>query len=81
MKTRSLLLLRVSLGLLMLIWGVDKLVNVKHGLTVSEHFYLGAFTNAVLLHAFGVAQLALWAFADEDRLVVGRRAARRPTIS
>jgi hypothetical protein len=35
MKTRSLLLLRVSLGLLMLIWGVDKPVNVKHGFTVS----------------------------------------------
>jgi hypothetical protein len=121
----------------MLIWGVDKLVNVKHGLTVSEHFYLGAFSNAVLLRAFGVAQMALillgvarrvlypallaitgatllgvwrsvvdpwgwwleggnvlfypsliifagslvlWAFADEDRLVVGRRATRRPMV-
>jgi uncharacterized membrane protein YphA (DoxX/SURF4 family) len=59
MKTRSLLLLRVSLGLLMLIWGVDKLVNVKHGLTVSKHFYFGAFDSAVLLQAFGVAQMAL----------------------
>jgi uncharacterized membrane protein YphA (DoxX/SURF4 family) len=59
MRTRSLLLLRVSLGLLMLIWGVDKLVNVKHGLAVSERFYLGAFTSAALLQAFGVAQMAL----------------------
>ena len=59
MKPWSLLLARLSLGLLMLIWGVDKLVNVKHGLTVSEHFYLGAFTSAALLQAFGVAQMAL----------------------
>ena len=59
MKTRSLLLLRVSLGLLMLIWGVDKLVNVRHGLTVSEHFYFGAFNSATLLKVFGVAQMAL----------------------
>jgi uncharacterized membrane protein YphA (DoxX/SURF4 family) len=61
MKPRSLLLLRVSLGLLMLIWGVDKLVNVRHGLTVSEHFYLGAFSSAALLQAFGVVQIALGA--------------------
>ena len=59
MKTRSLLLLRVSLGLLMLIWGVDKLVNVRHGLAVSQHFYLGTFDSAPLLQAFGVAQMAL----------------------
>ncbi len=138
MKTKSLLLLRVSLGLLMLIWGVDKLVNVRHGLTVSEHFYLGAFNSAALLKGFGVVQMALgalivlgvgrrfaypallaitgvtllgvwrsvvdpwgwylnganvlfypsliifagslvlWAFRDEDRLVVGRRAAAAP---
>jgi uncharacterized membrane protein YphA (DoxX/SURF4 family) len=58
-KTKSLLLLRISLGLLMLIWGVDKLVNVKHGLTVSDKFYLGAFNSTVLLQAFGVAQMAL----------------------
>jgi uncharacterized membrane protein YphA (DoxX/SURF4 family) len=61
MKPRSLLLLRVSLGLLMLIWGVDKLVNVRHGLTVSEHFYLGAFSSAALLKAFGLVQIALGA--------------------
>lgn len=59
MKTTSLLLLRVSLGLLMLIWGVDKLVNVEHGVRVSEGFYLGAFSNALLLKAFGVAQMLL----------------------
>ena len=61
MKAASLLLLRGSLGLLMLIWGADKLVNVDHGLAVSERYYLGAFSSAALLRAFGVAQLALGA--------------------
>ena len=70
MKARSLLLARVSLGLLMLIWGVDKLVNVQHGLEVSQYFYLGAFNSAVLLRAFGAAQMALGALIV---LGVGRR--------
>lgn len=61
MKSRSLLLLRISLGLLMIIWGVDKLVNVQHGLVVSQHFYLNAFSNAALLKAFGAVQIALGA--------------------
>lgn len=61
MKANTLLLLRVSLGLLMLIWGVDKLVHVQHGLTVSQHFYLGAFNSAAVLKAFGIAQMALGA--------------------
>jgi uncharacterized membrane protein YphA (DoxX/SURF4 family) len=72
MKPRSLLLLRISLGWLMVIWGVDKLVNVAHGLTVSEHFYLGAFSSAVLLRGFGVVQIALGALIV---LGVGRRLA------
>lgn len=61
MKPRSLLLLRISLGLLMVIWGVDKLVNVQHGLKVSERFYFAAFGSAALLRAFGVIQIALGA--------------------
>jgi uncharacterized membrane protein YphA (DoxX/SURF4 family) len=72
MKANTLLLLRVSLGLLMLIWGVDKVVNVRHGLTVSEHFYLGAFSSAALLQAFGVVQIALGALV---LLGLGRRLA------
>jgi uncharacterized membrane protein YphA (DoxX/SURF4 family) len=62
MKTWSLLVLRISLGLLMLIWGVDKLVNVEHGRLVSEHFYLGAFSMPALLKVFGVAQMVLGFF-------------------
>jgi putative oxidoreductase len=62
MKAWSLFVLRISLGLLMLIWGVDKLVNVEHGMFVSERFYLGAFSVPALLRAFGVAQMALGCF-------------------
>jgi putative oxidoreductase len=58
MQTKSLLLLRISLGLLLVIWGIDKLVNVKHGLDVSEHFYFGAFNSTLLLQAFGVLEIA-----------------------
>ncbi|MDP9349448.1 MAG: DoxX family protein [Gemmatimonadota bacterium] len=57
MKEKSLLFLRVSLGLLLVIWGLDKLVNVKHGLEVSEAFYFGAFSLPALLQAFGVVQI------------------------
>jgi hypothetical protein len=46
MKPASLLLLRISLGLLMVLWGTDKLVNVQHGLLVSQAFYFGLFSSA-----------------------------------
>lgn len=58
MQEKSLLLLRISLGLLLVIWGIDKLVDVEHGLQVSEHFYFGAFSQALLLQAFGVLEIA-----------------------
>lgn len=59
MRHGSLLLLRVSIGLLMVFWGIDKLVNVEHGMQVSEGFYLGLFSMPVLLQAFGVLQVLL----------------------
>ncbi|MGI9180347.1 MAG: DoxX family protein [Longimicrobiaceae bacterium] len=57
MKEKSLLFLRVSIGLLMVFWGIDKLVNVEHGMEVSEYLYFGAFSMPVLLQAFGVVQI------------------------
>lgn len=59
MRAGSLLFLRVSLGVLMLLWGVDKLVNVDHGLQVSKHFYFGLFDSSALLQAFGIVQILL----------------------
>lgn len=52
------LFLRVSLGLLMVIWGIDKLVNVEHGVRVSDALYFGAFSVPALLQAFGIVQIA-----------------------
>ncbi|MFC0676731.1 DoxX family protein [Lysobacter korlensis] len=59
MKAASLLVLRISLGLLMVFWGLDKIVNVEHGLEVSRHFYLDLFSSAALLKVFGALQIAL----------------------
>ena len=59
MKPRSILLLRVSMGLLMVLWGLDKLVNVEHAQRVAETFYFGIGTGATLLAAFGVGQVIL----------------------
>lgn len=57
MKSKALLLLRVSLGLFLVIWGIDKLANVEHGLGVSDHFFFGAFSHRLLLQAYGVAEI------------------------
>ncbi|MDQ3555240.1 MAG: hypothetical protein M3409_00475 [Gemmatimonadota bacterium] len=59
MKAKTLLLLRISIGILMVLWGIDKLVNVEHGIAVSEGFYGGLFSAPVLLQAFGVLQILL----------------------
>lgn len=59
MKRFSLLLLRLSVGGLMVYWGIDKLVNVSHGLTVAEKFYAGVVSGAGVMHAFGALQIVL----------------------
>ncbi|WP_237059651.1 DoxX family membrane protein [Microbulbifer sediminum] len=61
MRAFSLLLLRFSLGLLLVIWGVDKLVNVEHAVAVSDHFYLGLISAPLLWKVFGVLQILLGA--------------------
>ena len=57
----ALLALRVALGLLMLVWGADKLVNPAHGAGVAEHFYFGLFGTRALMPVLGALQLALGA--------------------
>jgi uncharacterized membrane protein YphA (DoxX/SURF4 family) len=61
MQRNSLFLLRVSLGGLMVYWGIDKLINVKHGLTVAEKFYGGMSVATTAMQAFGALQIALGA--------------------
>ena len=57
MKARALLFLRISLGLLLVIWGIDKFADVEHGLAVSNHFYFGVFSRPLLLRVFGVIEI------------------------
>jgi uncharacterized membrane protein YphA (DoxX/SURF4 family) len=59
MKAFSLLALRVSLGWLNVIWGVDKLTNVEHGQRVAETYYFGLGTGTTFLTVAGVLQIVL----------------------
>ena len=59
MKAWSLFLLRVSTGLLLVFWGLDKLVNVEHSVGVAERFYLGVGAAIWFLNAFGVIEILL----------------------
>lgn len=59
MKAWSLLLMRVSLGLLLVFWGLDKLVNVDHSIRVAERFYLGVGATVWFLNAFGILETLL----------------------
>ncbi len=56
MKTATLLFLRVSVALLVLIWGIDKIVNVDHAIRISNTFYFGLLSAPGLVPILGVAQ-------------------------
>ena len=64
--------LRVSLGLLMLVWGADKLANPAHGMQVAEHFYFGLPAPRGAMAVAGALQIALGALVA---LGVARRVA------
>ncbi len=53
----ALLLLRVSLGWLMVVWGVDKLTDPAHGQAVAESFYLGLGSGGTFLNVAGIFQV------------------------
>jgi len=59
MKRWGLLLLRVSTGWLLVMWGLDKFVNVEHGQRVAESFYLGIGSQAVVQNVFGGLEILL----------------------
>ena len=61
MKRWGLFLLRVTTGWLLVMWGIDKLVDVGHGQRVAEAFYLGIGSQAVVQNVFGVLQIILGA--------------------
>ena len=59
MKAWSLLLTRVTVGWLLVLWGIDKLVNVEHSVAVAETFYFGVGTRVVVLNVLGVLEIVL----------------------
>ena len=61
MKAKSLLLLRISIGLLILWWGVDKVINTGHGTKVAEHFYFGILSGASTIKILGLLQVVIGA--------------------
>jgi uncharacterized membrane protein YphA (DoxX/SURF4 family) len=61
MKSGTLLFLRLTIAYLLVIWGVDKLVNPEHGLAVSRMFYAGLFGGRALMPVYGAVQIALGA--------------------
>ena len=59
LKTASLLLLRVSLGGLLLIWGANKIINVGHSLAIAENFYFGFLAAEFILPLAGAGQILI----------------------
>ena len=57
MTAFPLLLLRVSLGWLMVVWGVDKLTDPDHAQAVAESFYLGIGSGGTFLTVAGALQV------------------------
>jgi len=58
-QQRALLALRISLGLLMLVWGADKLVNPEHGIKVAARFYFGVPSSRAMMPVLGALQCLL----------------------
>ena len=61
MKRWGLFLLRVTIGWLLVLWGIDKFQDVAHGQAVAEAFYFGIGTQAALLRVFGAVEILLGA--------------------
>ncbi|MDP8913519.1 MAG: hypothetical protein M3N39_08090 [Pseudomonadota bacterium] len=55
----SLLLLRLSLGLVMMVWAFDKILNPSHGAAVFESFYGLAGIGESVIPIIGIAQALL----------------------
>lgn len=59
MKAWSLFLTRVTTGWLLVLWGLDKLVNVEHSVRVAERFYFGIGSQVLVLNIFGALEVLL----------------------
>lgn len=59
MKSASILALRVSIALLVLLWGIDKIVDPEHAIRVSDNFYRGLLSIPALMPLLGAAQVGV----------------------
>jgi len=59
LKSLSLLALRITIALLVLLWGIDKLVDPAHALRVSDSFYRGLLSHGALMPLLGALQVSL----------------------
>jgi putative oxidoreductase len=60
-KAWALLFFRVSMGWLMVIWGINKIINTGHSIAVSDNYYSGLLSLKALLPIAGVLQALLGA--------------------
>jgi len=58
-KQITLLLLRITLGWLLVIWGADKVFNPEHGMAVANKFYFGFLAAESALLIAGLLQILL----------------------
>jgi hypothetical protein len=63
----ALLFMRLSIALVLLIWTIDKFINVEHALKVYEKFYFIAGLGESIMMGIAIAELILIAL-----FVVGR---------
>ena len=59
MKAISLLLLRVSTGLYLALWGIDKLIDPEHAVNLSNRFYGGLMSSQTLNYGVGLIEIAI----------------------
>ncbi len=71
MKRWGLLLLRVTMGWLLVLWGIDKLQNVAHAQAVAETYHFGIGAHFVVQQIFGVLEIMLGAM-----VILGRHRRR-----
>jgi len=63
MRAYAFLLLRISVALLIVLWGIDKIVDPAHGVAVSDRFYGGLLSLPPLMPVFGGVQILVGGLA------------------
>ena len=59
MKSVSLLLLRASTGIYLMLWGLLKIIKIEKATGVSQKYYAGLLDGQILNYALGSAQILL----------------------